>query len=143
MTRARYEIEFQGTRDGVTWIAYPFRYKPQDPTKRPGIYAPYQPRFEWNLWFASLGSWRDDALGGARPRSGCSNASPPCSHLFARDPFAGRPAARGARGALAVLVHQPGGAGADRRLVAPGAPGLYAPEVRRGSNGETGTGEPP
>src|SRR6266849_2439960 len=31
MTRARYEIEFQGSSDGKTWIAYPFRYKPQDP----------------------------------------------------------------------------------------------------------------
>src|ERR1019366_5515928 len=36
-----------------------FRYKPQDPSTRPGIYAPYQPRFDWNLWFASLGPWRD------------------------------------------------------------------------------------
>ena len=59
MTHKRYEIEFQGTRDGKTWIAYPFRYKPQDPYKAPGIYAPYQPRFEWNLWFASLGPWQN------------------------------------------------------------------------------------
>jgi hypothetical protein len=59
MTRGRYEIEFQGSEDGKTWVAYPFRYKPQDPSTRPGIYAPYQPRFDWNLWFASLGSWRD------------------------------------------------------------------------------------
>jgi lipase maturation factor 1 len=59
MTTARYEIEFQGTRDGVTWVPYRFRYKPQDPSAAPGIYAPYQPRFEWNLWFASLGNWRD------------------------------------------------------------------------------------
>jgi hypothetical protein len=59
MTRGRYEIEFQGSADGQTWTAYPFRYKPQDPTKPPGIYAPYQPRFDWNLWFASLGSWRE------------------------------------------------------------------------------------
>lgn len=58
MTRARYEIEFQGTRDGRTWRAYPFRYKPQDRREPPGIYAPYQPRFDWNLWFASLGPWR-------------------------------------------------------------------------------------
>ncbi|MDQ3812133.1 MAG: lipase maturation factor family protein [Chloroflexota bacterium] len=58
MTPARYEIEFQGTRDGRTWLVYPFRYKPQDPRVAPGIYAPYQPRFEWNLWFASLGPWR-------------------------------------------------------------------------------------
>ena len=30
MTRGRYEIEFQGSEDGKTWVAYPFRYKPQD-----------------------------------------------------------------------------------------------------------------
>ncbi len=59
MTRARYEIEFQGSRDGQSWTAYPFRYKPQDPSQPPGIYAPYQPRFDWNLWFASLGPWRE------------------------------------------------------------------------------------
>ena len=59
MTRGRYEIEFQGSEDGKNWVAYPFRYKPQDLTEPPGIYAPYQPRFDWNLWFASLGSWRD------------------------------------------------------------------------------------
>ena len=29
MTPARYEIEFQGSDDGQTWTAYPFRYKPQ------------------------------------------------------------------------------------------------------------------
>ena len=60
MTRGRYEIEFQGSNDGQTWTAYPFRYKPQDPAKAPGIYAPYQPRLDWNLWFASLGGWRDN-----------------------------------------------------------------------------------
>ena len=59
MTRARYEIEFQGSADGTNWIAYPFRFKPQALNQRPGIYAPYQPRFDWNLWFASLGSWRE------------------------------------------------------------------------------------
>ncbi len=59
MTPARYEIEFQGSHDGKTWTAYPFRYKPQDPSKAPGIYAPYQPRFDWNLWFASLGPWQE------------------------------------------------------------------------------------
>jgi len=58
MTRGRYEIEFQGSNDGQNWRSYPFRYKPQELNKAPGIYAPYQPRFDWNLWFASLGSWR-------------------------------------------------------------------------------------
>jgi hypothetical protein len=62
MTRGRYEIEFQGSKDGKTWVPYPFRYKPQDLDKPPGIYAPYQPRFDWNLWFASLGSWQDYSI---------------------------------------------------------------------------------
>jgi hypothetical protein len=62
MTRGRYEIEFQGSEDGQTWLVYPFRFKPQDPTKPPGIYAPYQPRFDWNLWFASLSSWRQEPI---------------------------------------------------------------------------------
>jgi lipase maturation factor 1 len=59
MTRGRYEIEFQGSDDGKNWTPYPFRYKPQALNEPPGIYAPYQPRFDWNLWFASLGSWRE------------------------------------------------------------------------------------
>jgi hypothetical protein len=59
MTRGRYEIEFQGSSDGQNWVAYPFRYKPQAVHQAPRIYAPYQPRFDWNLWFASLGSWRE------------------------------------------------------------------------------------
>jgi hypothetical protein len=62
MTRGRYEIEFQGSNDGENWTPYPFRYKPQAVNEPPHIYAPYQPRFDWNLWFASLGSWRDDNL---------------------------------------------------------------------------------
>jgi lipase maturation factor 1 len=62
MTRGRYEIEFQGSDDGLTWLVYPFRFKPQDPQKPPGIYAPYQPRFDWNLWFASLSSWRQEPI---------------------------------------------------------------------------------
>jgi lipase maturation factor 1 len=59
MTRGRYEIEFQGSNDGETWTPYPFRYKPQALNETPRIYAPYQPRFDWNLWFASLGGWRE------------------------------------------------------------------------------------
>ena len=62
MTRGRYEIEFQGSNDGVNWIPYEFRYKPQALDEAPRIYAPYQPRFDWNLWFASLGGWRENEI---------------------------------------------------------------------------------
>jgi hypothetical protein len=58
MTRGRYEIEFQGSNDGANWTPYPFQYKPQALNQPPRIYAPYQPRFDWNLWFASLGDWQ-------------------------------------------------------------------------------------
>ena len=62
MTHGRYEIEFQGSDDGVHWTPYSFRYKPQALSERPRIYAPYQPRFDWNLWFASLGDWQQNSI---------------------------------------------------------------------------------
>jgi hypothetical protein len=90
MTEGRYEIEFQGSRDGTTWIAYPFRYKPQDVRERPGIYAPYQPRFDWNLWFASLGPWQQSTwVVNAQLR--LVEGSPSVLRLFRADPFKGNP----------------------------------------------------
>jgi hypothetical protein len=93
MTTSRYEIEFQGTRDGVTWVPYPFRYKPQDPAEPPGIYAPYQPRFEWNLWFASLGNWRDNPWV-ATTQARLLDNDPSVVSLFHRNPFPGTPPAQ-------------------------------------------------
>jgi lipase maturation factor 1 len=90
MTRGRYEIEFQGSEDGQTWEAYPFRYKPQDPSKPPGIYAPYQPRFDWNLWFASLGSWREYPIVLSTEIQLLSN-DPGVLALFAGNPFPREP----------------------------------------------------
>ena len=90
MTRGRYEIEFQGSDDGQTWIAYPFRHKPQDPSKPPGIYAPYQPRLDWNLWFASLGEWRDNPLVLRTQKRLLSNDADVLA-LFAANPFSQRP----------------------------------------------------
>jgi hypothetical protein len=86
MTRGRYEVEFQGSNDGVNWTAYPFRYKPQALNKRPGIYAPYQPRFDWNLWFASLGSWRQNILVVSTEERLLAGA-PDVLALFADNPF--------------------------------------------------------
>jgi len=90
MTRGRYEIEFQGSNDGQNWTAYPFRYKPQDVTKAPGIYAPYQPRFEWNLWFASLDFWRNNMFVVSTEERLLAGA-PPVLELFKSDPFAEAP----------------------------------------------------
>jgi lipase maturation factor 1 len=93
MTEQRYEIEFQGSNDGGrTWTAYPFRYKPQDPMERPGIYAPYQPRFEWNLWFASLAPWQASPWVVAT-QARLVTGSDDVLALFRRDPFKGHPPA--------------------------------------------------
>jgi hypothetical protein len=93
MTPAREEIEFQGTRDGKTWIPYKFRYKPQDLDKAPGIYAPYQPRFDWNLWFASLGSWPEYRFVVFTEERLLQN-DPGVLALFAGNPFPGAPPVR-------------------------------------------------
>jgi hypothetical protein len=90
MTTERDEIEFQGQRPDSTWVAYPFRYKPQDPRTPPGIYAPYQPRFDWNLWFASLGSWTQNPWVVATEERLLIN-DPSVLTLFAGNPFAARP----------------------------------------------------
>ncbi|HEY1894614.1 MAG TPA: lipase maturation factor family protein [Terracidiphilus sp.] len=86
MTRGRYEIEFQGSNDGTDWVPYPFRYKPQALNVTPGIYAPYQPRFEWNLWFASLGDWRQNDLVPATEMRLLAN-DPDVLGLFRNNPF--------------------------------------------------------
>lgn len=90
MTHARYEIEFQGSNDGRNWTPYPFRYKPQATNQAPGIYAPYQPRFEWNLWFASLGNWQQYRFVVWTEERLLQN-SPEVLELFAKNPFPSAP----------------------------------------------------
>ena len=90
MTRFRYEIEFQGSSDDKNWTAYPFRYKPQDPYEPPGIYAPYQPRFDWNLWFASLGDWQGNPFVVHTEEQLLVN-NPDVLQLFKENPFPGQP----------------------------------------------------
>jgi hypothetical protein len=90
MTPHRYEIEFQGSNDGEHWVAYPFRYKPQELDKRPRIYAPYQPRFDWNLWFASLGTWQQNSMVPRTEELLLLNDRPVLG-LFAGNPFPNAP----------------------------------------------------
>ena len=90
MTTARYEIEFQGSDDEQHWTSYPFKYKPQALNKAPGIYAPYQPRFDWNLWFASLSNWREDPLA-IRTEECLLQGSKDVLKLFAGNPFPSHP----------------------------------------------------
>jgi predicted DCC family thiol-disulfide oxidoreductase YuxK len=54
MTTERNEIVIEGSRDGVEWREYAFRYKPGDVNRRPPWNIPHQPRLDWQMWFASL-----------------------------------------------------------------------------------------
>jgi lipase maturation factor 1 len=135
MTRGRYEIEFQGSQDGKTWVAYPFRYKPQDPREAPGIYAPYQPRFDWNLWFASLGEWRSNPIV-PRTEERLLTGSADVIALLAGNPFPQAPPSQ-----IRAVVWQywfstpdqkrTQGAWWTRRFL-----GLYAPTLQRESDGK-------
>ncbi len=137
MTRERYEIEFQGSRDGVHWEAYPFRYKPQDPARAPGIYAPYQPRFDWNLWFASLGPWRQSPFVVRAEELLLAN-DPAVLELFAGNPFQHSPP----RYVRAVLWRYEFTDFAERRRTGDWWKrqllGLYAPELARRPDGQIG-----
>ena len=54
MTTQRDEIIIEGSRDGVEWREYEFRYKPGDVARRPRWNIPHQPRLDWQMWFAAL-----------------------------------------------------------------------------------------
>jgi hypothetical protein len=54
MTRDRPEIIVEGSRDGVTWAPYDFRWKPGDVHRRPRFATPHMPRLDWQMWFAAL-----------------------------------------------------------------------------------------
>ena len=58
MTTERLEIVVEGSDDGQQWRAYEFPYKPGDVNRAPRWAAPYQPRLDWQMWFAALGDYR-------------------------------------------------------------------------------------
>lgn len=58
MTQTRPEIIVEGSDNGRDWLAYEFKYKPGDLKRKPAFVAPYQPRLDWQMWFAALGSPR-------------------------------------------------------------------------------------
>jgi hypothetical protein len=60
MTTLRNEIIVEGSNDGVNWRPYEFKYKPGDVNRRPAFVAPFQPRLDWQMWFAALGSEREN-----------------------------------------------------------------------------------
>lgn len=60
MTTVRQEIVVEGSNDGKTWKAYEFKYKPGNLRRPPPWIAPYQPRLDWQMWFAALSDYQSN-----------------------------------------------------------------------------------
>src|SRR6266850_2084098 len=60
MTKDRREIVIEGSSDGIDWKPYEFKWKPGDVMRAPGWCAPHQPRLDWQMWFAALGSYQQN-----------------------------------------------------------------------------------
>ena len=89
MTTTRLEIVLEGSQDGATWVEYEFKYKVGDVRRRPPWVAPYQPRLDWELWFAAFGRFDDEPW----LQNLCIKllqADEAALRLLERDPFQGR-----------------------------------------------------
>ena len=90
MTTQRNEIIIEGSDDGEKWLPYEFPFKPGDVDQAPRWAMPYQPRLDWQMWFAALSPWRDNPwLLNLMTR--LLQGEPTVARLFAVDPFKDHP----------------------------------------------------
>jgi hypothetical protein len=90
MITERREIIVEGSDDGTNWLAYEFKYKPGDVNRRPGFIEPFQPRLDWQMWFAALGNVQQNPWFG----NFCERllqGSPEVLALLAKNPFPDKP----------------------------------------------------
>jgi predicted DCC family thiol-disulfide oxidoreductase YuxK len=90
MTTHRDELVIEGSMDGTEWQELPFKFKPQGLDTAPRWATPYQPRLDWQMWFAALTSregapWFDNFV--VRLLSG----APDVYALLDTTPFADKP----------------------------------------------------
>jgi hypothetical protein len=90
MTTTRPEIVVEGSLDGIAWRAYEFRYKPGEVRRRPPWIAPFQPRLDWQMWFAALNRYEEERWF-QRFSARLLEGSPSVAALMANDPFPGKP----------------------------------------------------
>lgn len=90
MTTSRPEIIVEGSNDGVTWQAYEFKWKPGDLARRPEFAQPHQPRLDWQMWFAALGTYQRNPWFVNFLRR-LLEGSPDALRLLAKNPFPDSP----------------------------------------------------
>lgn len=86
MTKSRPEIVIEGSSDGENWKEYEFKFKPGNVRKHPAVAAPFQPRLDWQMWFASLGPEGQSPWVRTLMRRLAEN-SPDVLVFFAENPF--------------------------------------------------------
>lgn len=90
MTTTRPEIIIEGSNDGVHWREYAFKYKPGEVRRRPSWNIPHQPRLDWQMWFAALGSPSENPWFGQFLQRLLEN-SPEVTALLGNNPFPDEP----------------------------------------------------
>lgn len=90
MTTTRNEIVVEGSDDGIHWRPYEFKDKPGDVNRSPGFVAPFQPRLDWQMWFAALGSYSQNPWL-ERFCERLLQGSPPVLALLQHNPFPQHP----------------------------------------------------
>ena len=90
MTTERREIILEGSNDGREWRAYEFKWKPGDVRRAPGFVAPHQPRLDWQMWFAALGTFEQNPWL-ARLMVSLLRGSAPVLSLLETNPFPDSP----------------------------------------------------
>ena len=90
MTKDRREIVIEGSGDGINWQPYEFKWKPGDVMRAPGWCAPHQPRLDWQMWFAALGSYQQNPWF-IRMAICLLEGKSDVTRLFARNPFPEHP----------------------------------------------------
>jgi len=90
MTTTLPEIIVEGSDDGVHWLEYGFKYKPGDVMRRPLWNFPHQPRLDWQMWFAALGTASENPWFSMFMRRLLEN-SPQVTALLGSNPFPHKP----------------------------------------------------
>ncbi|HWM23869.1 MAG TPA: lipase maturation factor family protein [Chthoniobacterales bacterium] len=90
MTKSRPEIILEGSADGIDWLPYEFRWKPGDLNQPPHWVAPHQPRLDWQMWFAALGTYRQNPWFVGLTRQLLGN-NPEVTRLLGHNPFPDKP----------------------------------------------------
>ncbi|HWK34328.1 MAG TPA: lipase maturation factor family protein [Hyphomicrobium sp.] len=93
VTTTRPALTILGSNDGQKWRPYVLPFLPGPPERAPTWNIPYQPRLDWQLWFAAYGNageqrWTERLL------QRILEGSPHVLDLFAVNPFPDKPPRR-------------------------------------------------